>query len=107
MTAPFARTWILLPRREGVLEIEEVRDVTVPFLGRLGKVNRLRELSQRLDHLVRDLRNIHGRRLLELEDGNAGIDQLLKRRRDVLEANRLMTDVERHAEMPAERHVRF
>jgi hypothetical protein len=56
---------------------------------------------------LRHFRNIERGGFLQLEDRNAGIDQLLQRRGDVLVFHRLMADVVHDAEMPAQRADRF
>ena len=52
-------------------------------------------------------RNVHGRGLLQLEDRDAGGDELLERGGNVLVLDRLVADVEDDAEMTAQRHVRL
>ena len=47
-------------------------------------------------------RHPEGRRLLQLEDGDAGSDKLRQRARDVLEPHSLVTDVEHDPEVPSQ-----
>lgn len=79
-----------------------MRDVSILSLDRLRQVDGFREPLQRLDLFRGDLRNIHRRGFLKLDDRNARGDELRQRCRDVLEADGLMADVEHHAEMPAQ-----
>ena len=47
---------------------------------RLGQVHRLRVAAQRVDDVLRHLRDVEGRRLLQLEDRDAGVDERLRAR---------------------------
>ena len=58
---------------------------------------------QRVDDLLRHVRDAQRGGFLQLEDRDAGVDQLLQRTRDVLELDRLMADVEHDADVPAQR----
>ena len=98
---------VVLPGGEGVFQIEKLREAAVLLLDRLREVDRLGVLRERIDRLLRDLRDVHRRDFLQLEDRNAGIDQLLQRHGDVLEADRLMADVEHDPDVPPQGAVRF
>src|SRR5712691_2994002 len=97
--APFARTWVLLPRRKGVFEIEKTRELAVLFLHRLRQIDRLGVSPQCIDNRLGHLRHVQRRGFLKFEDRDAGVDQLLQTLRDVLVFHGLMADVEYDAEM--------
>src|SRR4029079_613609 len=99
--APFARTGVLFPGVERVLEIEEARELAVLLLDGLREIDRLRVGLEHIDDLLRHLRHMQRCCFLQLEDRHAGIDKLLQTGADVLELYRLMADVEHDADMAA------
>src|SRR3974377_607308 len=101
--APFARTGILLPGGKRIFEIEKTRELAVLFLNRLRQVNRLGVGLERVDDVLRHLRNVQGGGFLQLEDRYAGVDQLLQVLGNVLVLDGLMANIEDDAEMPAQR----
>src|SRR5437870_6146393 len=99
MCPPFARTRVRLPRGESVFEIEEHRELAVFFLQRLGQINGLSVAMQHVDGFLSHLGHVYGGCLLQLENGNARIDELLQRDRNVFVFDGLMANVEHRAQM--------
>src|SRR5262249_46026123 len=76
MRAPFARAGILLPGGERIFEIEEAGELAVLLLDGLREVNGLGVSLERIDDGLRHFRNLQRSGFLQLEDRDAGIDQL-------------------------------
>ncbi len=105
--APFPRPRILLEGSDGIVDIEKLGELAVLLLDRLRQIDRLGVALERIDDRLRHFRNMQRGGFLELEDRNAGIDELLQRLRDILVFDRLMADVVHDAEMAAQRRICF
>src|ERR1051326_2323199 len=96
---PFARTGIRFPGGEGILEIEEHRELAVLLFQCLGKVDRLSVSVQHVHRLLGDSGDVNRRCLLKFEDRNTCIDQFLKRGGNVFVLDSLMANVEYGSDM--------
>ena len=104
--APLPGARVGLPRLESIREIEEASEAAILFLDRLREVNASGEAAQSFDDFVSYFRDAHGGNFLQLEDRDAGIDQLLERNGDVLVSDGLMANVEDNAHVPAHFNAR-
>ena len=85
---PLPRRLVRVPAGERVFEVHVVLEVIPAALDRLREIDRLGEVLQRFDFLVGDFADIHRRGFLELDDRDAGVDQLLQRRPGCLRSRR-------------------
>jgi len=65
--APFWRRRILVPGTARILKIEEAGQASLPLFDRFGEVDGPGITLEHFDHRCRHLRNLQGRRFLELE----------------------------------------
>ena len=106
--APLARAGIGFPGRDRVLDVQVVGDrPAVAALERLRQVDRLRVAAKLVHRLVVDRRDVQGRGFLQLQDRNAGVDELLEGRSHVLVLDGLVADVEDDPDVTAQRDERL
>src|SRR4030095_6128798 len=97
---PFPRFRAGAPCGEGILEVQELRELTILLFNGLGEIDRFGILLQDIDALLRYLRHIDRGSFLEFEDGYCRVHELLQGLADVFVLDGLMADIKHDTNVP-------
>src|SRR5258706_10915232 len=107
MNSPLAGAGVTLPRSKRLFEVQILTNLPVLLLGGLGQVDGVCELLEYVDIGLRDLGYPNSGRFLQLEDGDAGVDELIQRRFNVLALDGLVANVINDAHISTQRTDRL